>query len=332
MAQRPRLREVSQLTGVSLATVSRVLNGKPGVASETRGRVLQTLAEMGYRDVPKTPQSGVVGIITPEIDNPIFPLLAQTIEAKLARFGFLSMICPVTAETVNEQSYLDFFGGYRSAGVVVVNGRYTTGAVGYEPYRALRKRGIPTVLVNGVEADAGIPAVAADMRAGGAMAVRHLTSMGHKRVGCLVGPMKYVTTRWLLDGYRQGLAAAGMTAEDEYISESLFSTEGGRAGIANLLEAGVTGVITASDLMALGAISGVRAWGMSVPKDVSVVGYDGTSLVNYTSPTLTSIRQPIERMANTVATLLRNPPDNGGQVHLFHPDLVIGGSTGRAPS
>lgn len=320
------------MAGVSLATVSRVLNGKPGVAGETRNRVLKALADMGYRDVPRTPQSGLVGIITPEIDNPIFPLLAQTIESKLARLGLMSVICPVTSETVNEQAYLDFFGGSRSAGVVVINGRYTTGRIGFEPYQSLRRRGVPTVLVNGVEGDPGVPAVATDMKVGGAMAVRHLTSMGHKRVGCLVGPMDYVTTRWLLEGYREGMANAGLPNDDSLVSESLFSLEGGRAGVAALLESGATGIITASDLMALGAISGARAWGLSVPKDVSVVGYDGTSLVNLTSPTLTSVRQPVDRMATTVVSLLRTPPDNGGLVHLFHPDLVIGGSTGRAPA
>jgi alanine racemase len=329
MAVRPRLQDVAALADVSLATVSRVLNAKPGVAAATRQRVLDALAELGYRDLPIRPaHSGVVGIVTPELDNPIFPLLAQTIESRLARVGVLAMVCPATSDTVNEQEYLDHFVSSKAAGVVVVNGRYADPDVGYEAYLALERRSIPTVLVNGVGRDAPVPAVAVDIRAGGRMGVRHLAAMGHRRIGVLTGPLRYASSRDLLEGYRHGMADHGI--ELDIVSETLYTVEGGRAGIVSLLEAGVTAVVTGSDLMAIGAITGIRAWGKRVPADVSVVGFDGTSLVGYTDPPITSVRQPVDRMAATVAWLLASP--NGGpNVHVFQPDLVIGGSTGRAP-
>lgn len=332
MGIRPKLQEVAELADVSLATVSRVLNAKPGVAASTRRKVLDVLADLGYRDTPALPaRTGVVGIITPEMDNPIFPLLAQTIEARLARNGILSMICPATSDTVNEQEYLDYFRETNAAGVVVVNGRYSAREIGFASYEELRLHHLPVVLVNGVHRVSPVPAVTVDIKAGAQMAVRHLASMEHKRIGILTGPPRYSGSQLMLEGYSETASELGFRLDDDLVSETLFTIEGGRAGIAKLMEAGVTGVVTGSDLMAIGAISGIRSWGKNVPQDVSVVGFDGTSLVSYTDPPLTSIRQPVDRMAATVVWLLRSHEVGAPHVHMFHPDLVIGRSTGRAP-
>jgi DNA-binding LacI/PurR family transcriptional regulator len=331
VTSRPKLNEVADLAGVSLATVSRVLNGKQGVANPTRERVLEVLADLGYRDVPvRGVTNGVVGIITPELDNPIFPLIAQTIEARLAREGLLAMICSATSATVNEQEYLGHFLDSGAAGLVIINGRYSASDIGYGPYLDLAEK-IPTVLVNGVGLGCPLPAVAVDIVAGGAMAVRHLASLGHHRIGCLVGPRRYNSTTQLIDGFGQGMEQSDLAIDDEFISETMFTIEGGRAGAVKLIEANVTAIVCGGDLMAIGAVSGLRSWGYSVPKDVSVVGFDGTTLVNYTDPSLTSVRQPVERMAQTVAWMLMSPPADGPNVHMFEPDLVIGSSTGRAP-
>ncbi len=331
MTIRPKLQEVSDLAGVSLATVSRVLNAKPGVAGDTRQRVLSVLADLGYRDLPiRATRSGVVGIVTPEMDNPIFPLLAQTIERRLARKGVLTMICPATSDTVNEQEYLDHFAEVEAAGVVVINGRYAAPEVGFDAYEGLRRTQVPVVLVNGLIGEAPLPSVAVDIRAGSRMAVRHLASMGHRRIGVLTGPHRYATSQELFSGYEEEMAEACLAAG--LVSETLYTIEGGQAGVASLLEAGATGIVTGSDLMAIGAIAGIRAWGRSVPEDVSVVGFDGTSLVTFTDPPLTSVRQPVDRMAATVAWLLESPATGNGHVHMFQPDLIIGRSTGRAPT
>lgn len=333
MAIRPRLNEVADLADVSLATVSRVLNGKQGVAHATRQRVLDALAELGYRELPVRPStSGVVGIVTPEMDNPIFPLLAQAIEARLARQGMLTMICPATTETVNEQEYVKHFLDTGAAGLVIINGRYSATDIGFAPYGELIERRLPTVLVNGMGNESPLPAVAVDIRSGATMAVAHLVNMGHKRIACLVGPRRYCSTELLLTGYRAGMTDAGLLLHDDLVSETLFTIEGGRAGIVQLIEAEATAIITGGDLMAIGAVSGLRSWGYNVPGDVSVVGFDGTALVSYTNPSLTSVRQPVERMAQTVVSMLATPQNGGSAVHMFEPDLVIGGSTGRPPS
>jgi DNA-binding LacI/PurR family transcriptional regulator len=331
---RPKLNEVAQRTGVSLATVSRVLNGRPGVSAETRRSVLDAAAELGYQEIPPRSGSGVLGIITPELDNPIFPHLAEAIGSRLARHGLLAMICPSTAETVNEQDYLDHFLDTEAAGVVVVNGRYSQVSLDFGPYELMRDKGLPVVLVNGMGKECPIPAVSIDLTEAGAGAVRHLADLGHRRIGCQVGPRRYWSARLMIEGWRSGMAERGISADDSLISETLFTIEGGRAGVAKLLEAGATAVVTGSDLMAVGSVAGVKAWGKQVPGDVSVVGFDGTPITAYTDPPLTTFRQPLNRMAGTVTGLLLDEMHGrtSAGLHLFTPELVVGGSTGPAPA
>jgi DNA-binding LacI/PurR family transcriptional regulator len=164
------------------------------------------------------------------------------------------------------------------------------------------------------------------------MAVRHLAHMGHTRIGVLAGPRRYTSTQQLLAGYQTAMSSLGFALDDRQISETLFTLEGGRAGVATLIEAGVTAVICGGDLMALGAIDGLRARNLDTPADLSIVGFDGTELVSHTDPPLTSIRQPVDRMAASVAFLLQNQDSAGTRVHLFQPDLVIGRTTGRVPN
>lgn len=329
---RPKLQQVAELTGVSEATVSRVINARPGVAESTRRLVLDVLSDLGYREVPtNSAGSGVVGIVTPELENPIFPLLAQTIEAQLARYELMSLVCPSTSETIAEQDYLDYLAETGAAGVVVVNGGYARDGVGYEPYQRLLHSGVPVVLVNGIFDGCPVPAVAIDVRAAAVTAVEHLVRLGHRRIACLTGPMRYSTSQLFAAGYH---TAMGRVAGSESLtSETLFTLEGGHAGMAPILEAGFTGVIASGDIMALGAIAAVRSWGAEVPNDVSVVGLDGTPLASLTSPALTTLRQPISRMAAAAASSLVSQIRGDGAApspQLFLPELVAGASVGPA--
>lgn len=332
---RPRLAEVAQLAGVSEATVSRVLNARPGVADATRRRVLDVLSDLGYQERPShAPGIGVVGISTPELENPIFSFLAQTIESRLAYHGLLSFVCSSTSETVSEQDFLEHLLAVKAAGVIVINGRYAQPSIGYEPYTEMQRRGLPVVLVNALYGDPPVPAVGVDAETGIGLAVNHLASLGHARIGLLIGPRRYSVAQEMTRGFEQAMAALDFEAGEDVISETLFTFEGGQAGMARLLEAGVTGVVAGSDLMALGAISAVRSWGANVPADVSVIGFDGTPQMAYTNPPLTTLRQPVGRMAAAATSMLVSSMKGGGaaaHTQLFMPELVVGGSTAPAP-
>ncbi len=330
---RPKLHEVAAISGVSLATVSRVINGKPGVADGTRRRVLDALSDLGYKDAPPQPaRSGIVGIITPELENPIFSRLAQTVEARLARFDYLCVVCPATAETINEQDYLDHFVESNAAGVVVINGRYANRGVGYDTYTSAAAEGLGMVLVNAIEMPCPLPSVSVDIAAGAELAVRHLVDMGHERIGCLVGPRRYVGSTEFHRGWKRGMELAGLPADTDRVSETLFTLEGGQAGGAKLLENNMTGIVAASDFLAMGAIKAARDWGATVPDDVSVVGFDGTPLASFTDPSLTTVRQPVDRMASAVARLLTSYGNGDPKpvAQVFTPELVTGGSSARS--
>ena len=332
---RPKLAEVALRADVSEATVSRVLNARPGVAPGTRRKVLDVLSDLGYRDVPeKAASSGVVGIVTPELENPIFPLLAQTIESRLAHHGMLSVVCSSTAETVHEQDFLDHLTRINAAGVVVINGRYAMPDVGFSPYRELWQQRTPIVLVNGLHQRAPLPAVAIDLATAAAMGVDHLATLGHDRIGLLIGPRRYSSALAMIDGFERGLAERGFDGDGGLVSETLFTFEGGQAGMATLLEGGATGIIAGSDLMALGAIAAVRSWGASVPEDVSVIGFDGTPAMAFTDPPLTTLRQPVGRMAAAIATMLvaQMNGDRQVQTQVFRPELVVGQTIAPAPA
>ena len=331
---KPKLHEVAKVADVSEATVSRVFNQRPGVATETRRRVLDALSELGYSLAPERAQpEKIVGIITPELDNPVFPVLAQAIESRLARLGILSVIGPATPTTAHERDYLEHFVRIGAAGVVVINGSYANPSIGYSTYERLRDDGLAVVLVNGIHEPCPVPAITVDVVSAARAAVRHLISLGHTRIGCIAGELKYASPQDLVSGYVRALSDAGIPADDELVIDTLFTVEGAKAAALKLFGLGVTGVITISDLMAMGVIRAADAEGLRVPEDLSVIGYDGTPLLGIHTPTLTTLRQPFNRMAHSVATMLLSPI-NGEQssTQVFQADLIAGATAGIAPA
>jgi DNA-binding LacI/PurR family transcriptional regulator len=243
------------------------------------------------------------------------------------------VVCPTTAETINEQDYLDHLVSSRAAGAIVINGRYAGVGIGYDPYTALVAQGMRVVLVNAVTAPCPVPSVSVDIAAGAAMGVEHLVTLGHRRIGCLVGPHRYTTALEFTAGWRRALTGHGLDAGPELVSETLFTVEGGQAGTARLLEADVTGIVAASDLMAVGAVRAIRGWGVDVPRDVSVVGFDGTALATMTDPPLTTARQPVDLVATAAASLFVATPDPAKTPapQILSPDLIVGSTTAAAP-
>ncbi len=334
MAQvKPKLHEIAERANVSEATVSRVLNQRPGVASATRRKVLDALSELGYSLGSNQTQEGVVGIITPELDNPIFPAIAQAIEARLARLGILSVIGPATPTTAHELDYLEHFVRIGATGVIVVNGSYANREIGYTSYERLIDEGIAVVLVNGVVEPCPIPAVTVDITDAGYTAIRHLTNLGHRRIGCIAGELRYNSPQDLVAGYRRALTEAGIEFDEHLIVETLFTTESAKFATVRLINDGVTGVLAMGDLMAIGAINAAHSIGLRVPEDLSVIGFDGTPLLGMLNPTLTTLRQPVNRMAQSVARMLLSQMNGDRQpTQVFKADLIAGATAGVAPA
>jgi DNA-binding LacI/PurR family transcriptional regulator len=328
-----RLAEVARKVGVSEATVSRVLNEKPGVSEATRQAVLTALDVLGYERPTKLrgERARLVGLVLPELQNPIFPAFAEVVSAALAQQGFTPVLYTQTVGGVTEADYVDLLLQQQVSGVIFAGGLYAQANARHDHYRRLSDRKLPTVLVNAAIDGLDFPRVVCDDTVAVEQAMGHLVSLGHRRIGLVLGPPDHVPSNRKLKAARAFAAAAGLPLEPTQIVHSMYSLETAQAAAGRLLRTGVTGIVCASDPMALGAIRAVRRAGLVVPRDVSVVGFDDSVLMNYTEPPLTTVRQPIEPMGRIVTELLvaqirgaSVPPDE----LLYEPELVVRGSTG----
>jgi DNA-binding LacI/PurR family transcriptional regulator len=328
-----RLAEVAKKAGVSEATVSRVLNGRAGVSEATRASVLTALDVLGYERPTKLrgERGRLVGLVLPELQNPIFPALAEVVTASLAQRGFTPALCARTIGGVPERDYIEMLLDHQVSGVVFAGGSYALAEAEHGHYRALTDRGMPVVMVNAGVDDLGFPHISTDDAVAVEQAYGHLVSLGHERIGMVMGPEDHMPSRRKLSALAR---IAGPEGEAWEVERTNFSMESARLAAGKLIERGVTGMICASDVLALGSIRAARRLGLDVPRDVSIVGYDDSVLMTCTDPPLTTVRQPIEMMGQAAVDLLVNQIEGSGVAAdelLFEPELVVRGSTAPAP-
>ena len=335
-----RLADVAQKVGVSEATVSRVLNGKAGVSRGTREAVLTALDVLGYERPTQLrgERARLIGLVLPELQNPIFPALAEVICGALAQRGFTPLLCTArTAGGLSEAEYVAMLLDQHVSGVVFAGGHFGEQAAPHDHYRLLRSRGVPVVLINAAVDGLDLPCVSTDDATAAGQAFTHLASLGHQRIGLVAGPRDHVPSRRKLAAFAEHARRGSRSgdAEPGPVEHALFSLEGGQAATTRLLRHGVTGVICASDVLALGAIRAVRRAGLSVPGDVSVVGYDDSAFMNCTDPPLTTVRQPIEAIGRAAVAMLTGQIEGAAvsaEELFFEPEIVARGSTAAAPS
>lgn len=328
-----RLTEVARKAGVSEATVSRVLNGRGGVSESTRAAVLTALDVLGYERPTKLrgERARLVGLVLPELQNPIFPAFAEVVSGSLAQRGFTPALCARTVGGVSEADYVDMLLDHQVSGIIFAGGAYALADARHEHYRRLVERRLPVVLVNAGIDELEFPRVSTDDAVAVEQAYGHLRSLGHERIGLVLGPADHVPSRRKLAGLAR---IAGWTDPEQYVERSSFSMEGARVAATRLIDRGITGVICASDVLALGTIRAARRLGKSVPADVSVVGFDDSAFMTCTDPPLTTVRQPIETMGQAAVDLLVEQIEGATTFRdelLFEPELVVRGSTAPAP-
>jgi LacI family repressor for deo operon, udp, cdd, tsx, nupC, and nupG len=325
-----RLADVAAYAKVSEATVSRVLNGKPGVSEATRQAVLTALDVLGYERPTQLrgQRARLVGLVLPELQNPIFPAFAEVVADALSRRGITPVLCTRTAAGVTEAAYVDMLLEQQVSGIIFFGGQYHEAGADHRHYHLLTERGLPVVLINAAYEDLGFPRVSVDDGHAIEQTFAHLESLGHERIGIVLGPTDHVPSIRKDQAYRR------MRGEHEALVEhTMFSIQGGVAAANRLIKRDVTAVICASDVLALGVIRQARRGGLGVPRDLSVVGFDDSALMMCTDPPLTTVRQPIAAMGQAaVAQLLSQV--GGSQVSsdelLFEPELVVRASTAPA--
>jgi DNA-binding LacI/PurR family transcriptional regulator len=262
-------------------------------------------------------------LVLPELQNPIFPAFAEVATGALVQRGFTPALCARTIGGVTEVEFVEMLLEHQVSGVIFGGGDYSLADAGHEHYHRLRDLKLPVVLVNAGVDDLGHPRVSTDDAVAVEQALGHLVSLGHRRIGALLGPAGHVPSR-------RKLAALEAGGIEHVVARSSFSMEGARAAASTLVNAGVTAIVCASDVLALGAIRAVRRLGRRVPQDVSVVGFDDSAFMTCTDPPLTTVRQPIEAMGVAAVDLLVSRMSGGDVLTeelLFEPELVVRGST-----
>lgn len=334
---RGRLADLAAYAGVSEATVSRVLNDKPGVAQATRQAVLTALDVLGYERPSKLKRSsaGLIGLVVPELTNPVFPMFAQVIENQLAAGGYTPVLCTQTPGGVHEDEYVQMLLARGVSGIVFVSGFHADTRAPIDRYVELRRRGLPIALINGYRDGIDATFVSHDDKAAMRLAVRHLRDLGHTRIGFATGPARYVPVQRRVEGFREAMQDVPGVDLDELVSTTLFSVEGGAAAARSLIDAGATAVVAASDVMALGALRTASQQGLRVPEDLSVIGGDDVPFMSFIDPPLTTIRMDVNGMAEAaVAAVLEEIA--GEKVehreYLFEPELILRRSTAPVPA
>lgn len=306
--RRVTLATVAREAGVSLPTVSKVLNGRSDVSPATRAKVERLLDSHGYRRrTPGAPQSPLIEIVFHELESVWAMELIRGVENVTKR---TNATVALTESGTRQAPGPEWIAGVlrrRPLGVLLV---FST--VPEDVKRQLRSRAIPFVIVDPAgDPDPDVPSVGSANWAGGLAATRHLTDQGHRRVAIITGPPDLMCSLARLDGYRSALTMAGLDVDPELVRFGDFHVQGGYDHALELLRRPdrPTAVFAGSDLQALGVLEAARVLGLSVPGQLSVVGYDDVSLAQWSSPPLTTVQQPLQRMAEEAARMLLRPPD-----------------------
>lgn len=308
---RVTIADVAAAAGVSVPTVSKVLNDRSDVSADTRDRVQDALSSAGYRRRTRTGRSraALVELVLTELDSPYFLDVLRGAEQAAARAGAGLVVTVTHGSAAVERRWLAAVADRRAAGMVLAVSAH--GAAVVERAAALH---IPLVLLDPVGgADPGLPTVGATNWSGGLAATEHLVALGHRRVAVITGTPTMACSQERLDGYRAALRRAGLPDDESLVRFGDFQPGGGQRAAAQLLDLPdpPTAVFAGSDMQASGVYQEARARGLRVPDDLSVVGFDDLSICRYLSPPLTTVRQPLAEMAAEAVRLALEPHQPG---------------------
>ena len=329
------LRDVAIAAGVHPATASRALN--PGtrllVSEETARRVSDAAERLGYRPNPvarslRTRRSHTIGVLIPDLNNPLFPPIVRGLEDRLATRGYVALLGNTDADLAKEQLVFDQMRARHVDGFVLA-----TAIAGSPIIAQAAESDLPVVLMNRTAQDFPFSSVSADSEAGERAVVAHLVSLGHTKIGHIAGPQDISTGVERLRGFRAGMAAHQLPAGDDQIVYAAGYTleEGLRCG-RELLTArsDLTAIVVANDMLAVGCYGALDELGLDCPTDVSLIGFNDMPFIDRLRPPLSSVRFPHYQLGTEAATLLIErieSPESPLKILFLAPELVVRGST-----
>ncbi len=307
----PTIREVADAAGVSKSTVSHVVNGTRFVAPATAGRVRAAIETLGYHpnSLARSLRRRVthtIGLLVPDNANPYFAEVARAIEDAGFAEGYSVVLCNSDLSPEKQAAYIDVLLAKRVDGLIIVSAGLIPSADRPSPIRPILDAGVPCVIIDSDLGNLPVDQVLVDNELGGWLAGRHLTGLGHRRIACLVGPNDLTPSAGRIAGIRRALAEAEIALEPPAIVSGNGRSDGGEVAVRELLRRGVqfTALFAFNDLMAIGALGGLRRAGRQVPQDVSIVGFDDVPLAAAVYPALTTVAQPIAELGRRSVRLL----------------------------
>jgi len=297
------LAQMAELAGVSISTVSKVLNGRDDVSENTRSRV-ETLLELhGYRNTRrKMTDAPLIEIVFHELESLWAMELIKGVET-IAKANHASIV--LTESGTRHSPGPDWLPGVlrrRPLGVILV-----FSSLPAEIKQQLQARSIPFVVIDPAgDPEPDVPSVGSANWAGGLAATRHLIELGHRRIAIITGPLDMLCSNARLDGFRTAMTMADLPVDPSMITCGDFHVSGGYENALRLLyqEDRPTAIFASSDIQALGVFEAARVMGLRVPHDLSVVGYDDLSIARWSSPALTTVHQPLRQMAESATQIL----------------------------
>jgi LacI family transcriptional regulator len=332
------IRDVARRASVSTATVSRVMAGIGKSRQETVAAVLAAVGELDYRPSGvarslKLRHTRTLGLIVTDIQNPFFPELVRAADDAARDLGYTILLGSAADDDDRAMGYLDLMVDRRVDGIIIASSMVTA-----RHWVWLLNAPVPVVVVNAEPAGPRVPVIVSDNEAGGRLAAEHLLALGHRCIGYISGPDTYAAAMPRLAGFRQACATAGLTNAASPIVRGDGGVESGERAAAELVARtpGLTGVACYNDLTAIGALRALRALGLRVPGDVSVVGLDAIAAAAWVEPPLTTVIQQKAAMGRLAVQRLRQAmlqPDGGEDENVVRlpVSLRIGASSGPPP-
>lgn len=327
------IRDVANLADVSTATVSHVLNGTRYVSPQLTERVQTAMVELDYQPDAvaqslRRRKTFTLGLLVPSVEIPFFAAVAYHVERAAAEEGYNIILCNSNWEMSTEQAHLRDLLARRVDGLICISA-----AMGADEIGPVIEGGTPVVMLERRMPGIGLDAVGIDNHAGAYQATRYLLDLGHRRIGAIRGMSFSTVSDDRVYGYRCALEDAGVPFDECLVFNGDFEPQTGDKAAEHFLSLPQppTAIFAFNDLMAIGVLHRLSRAGLHVPQDVAVVGFDDIPLSRYTSPGLTTVRQPLKEMGRRVVTLLLQRiagegPEKAQYVN-FEPELIVRGST-----
>jgi LacI family transcriptional regulator len=336
LKKRITLKELAESLGVHTSTVSRVMNPATRhlIGEDVVERVLKTARHLKYSPnhtaaTLRTKRSNIVGVVLPDIGNPVFPPIIRGIEDELARRGLIPLLANAEGDLSRQQFVIDQMVGRHVDGLILA----TSGRQDPVLEHCI-EAGIPVVLVNRSDDAGRVSCVVSDNMVAMRLGLTHVIELGHSRIGHLAGPGEFSTGFQRREGFLAARRAARLTAAHcPVVASTAYSREAGAIACRRMLERHpeITAIVTANDLLALGCYDALREAGLRCPEDISVVGHNDMFLMDAVAPPMTTIHLPLYEMGVRVAVLAMDTIEGKIKVPInvvLRPDLIVRGSTG----